>query len=428
MTAAAVEATHGTPTSNGISLGQRAIARQWIAGGSLGALVTLAFAFWLLRREMATSAAAHRLAQARASEIANLYNRAPCGYHSVDRQGIFTRMNDTELAMFGYRRDEVIGRMRHADLMTPESAQTYGASKRVFLRDGKLHGAEFTYRRKDGSTFVGRVDGTAVRGADGALVEARASLLDVTEQKQAAENLRRLNAQLNDYSTRLEGTNKQLESFSYSVSHDLRAPLRAIDGVSMTLEEDYGAGLDDEGRRLLGVVRKNAAAMGQLIDDLVPFSQLSRTALATTQVDMDALVHEVVTELGGTKARISVLPLASAAGDRALLKQLWANLIGNAVKYSALRDTPQVSISRHDDGEAVEYRIADNGAGFEMAYYDKLFGVFQRLHSVSEFPGTGVGLAIVHRIVTRHGGRVWAEGVPDSGATFHFTLPKGPHG
>jgi light-regulated signal transduction histidine kinase (bacteriophytochrome) len=217
-----------------------------------------------------------------------------------------------------------------------------------------------------------------------------------------------------------------LESFSYSVSHDLRAPLRAINGFALMLDEDYRDRLDPEGRRLLGVVRANAESMARLIDDLLAFSRLGKTALVSAPVDMNVLVREVLTESGNVPAEMRIGALPQAHGDRALLKQVWANLIGNAIKYSANAVAPVVTISGGETPNCdCEYRVEDNGAGFDMRYYDKLFGVFQRLHSASEFPGTGVGLAIVHRIVTRHGGRVWAEGQVGSGAVFHFTLGAG---
>jgi signal transduction histidine kinase len=239
------------------------------------------------------------------------------------------------------------------------------------------------------------------------------------------KQVRTLNGQLASYSLRLETTNRELESFSYSVSHDLRAPLRAINGFASMLEEDHGTRLDDEGRRLLGVVRSNADAMARLIDDLLAFSRLGKVSFVAAPVDMAGLVREVLTERG-SDANIEIGTLPAAHGDRALLKQVWANLIDNAVKYSANVPAPRIRLSGmvHENGDA-EYRIEDNGAGFDMRYYDKLFGVFQRLHSAAEFSGTGVGLAIVQRIVVRHGGRVSGEGRPGAGATFQFTLPAG---
>jgi light-regulated signal transduction histidine kinase (bacteriophytochrome) len=287
-----------------------------------------------------------------------------------------------------------------------------------------LVGAEYTYRRRDGTEFIARVDG-ARAGVDGAAGDLRATIVDITEQKASETEMRNLNGQLAAYSQRVEAINRELESFSYSVSHDLRAPLRAIDGFAMMLEEDHGDQLDAEARRLLAVVRENAAAMGRLIDDLLAFSRVGKVSFVPGDVDMLALVGEVLTERANDAA-VTLGPLPPARGDRALLKQVWANLIDNAVKYSAKVAERDIRIAGfvHEGGDT-EYRIEDNGAGFDMRYYDKLFGVFQRLHSPSEFPGTGVGLAIVQRIIGRHGGRVWAESRPGAGATFHFRLPSG---
>jgi signal transduction histidine kinase len=215
-----------------------------------------------------------------------------------------------------------------------------------------------------------------------------------------------------------------LESFSYSVSHDLRAPLRAVDGYARMLEEDFGERLDAEGRRLLGVVRDSSARMGHLIDDLLAFSRLGRQEPARRNVDMDALVRDAIAEVrADSKAAIDTRPLPAAEADPAMLKQVWVNLIGNALKYSSKRAGARVEIGGCQKGAERVYWVRDNGAGFDMRYAQKLFGVFQRLHRADEFPGTGVGLALVQRVVTRHGGRVWAEGKPGEGACFHFSLP-----
>jgi signal transduction histidine kinase len=238
----------------------------------------------------------------------------------------------------------------------------------------------------------------------------------------------RLYAQLAERTVQLGTANKELESFSYSVSHDLRSPLRAVDGFCRILTEDYEHRLDDEGRRLLGVVRDNSRRMGELIDDLLEFSRLGRRPLSTAPIDMQRLVGLVVSEIpptGAKSPRLIVKPLPPARGDAALVKQAWANLVGNAVKFSGKSEEPVVELSGWENGTEIVYCVKDNGAGFDMRYYDKLFGVFQRLHSMEEFEGTGVGLAIVQRVVTRHGGRVWAEGKVGEGAAFYFSLPKG---
>jgi light-regulated signal transduction histidine kinase (bacteriophytochrome) len=212
------------------------------------------------------------------------------------------------------------------------------------------------------------------------------------------------------------------------VSHDLRTPLRAIDGFSRILEEDYGGKLDDEARRLIGVVRENARKMGQLIDDLLTFSRLGRNPIAATGIDMEALARSALAEIGAPAAagrtRIEIHPLPEAWGDPAPIKQVWIQLLSNAIKFSGKREQPVIEVSAYDDGADAVYCVKDNGAGFDMQYYNKLFGVFQRLHGNDEFPGTGVGLAIVRRIVSRHGGRVWAEGKVGEGAAFYFSLPN----
>jgi PAS domain S-box-containing protein len=256
---------------------------------------------------------------------------------------------------------------------------------------------------------------------------------DLTERKQAEEQIKELNASLEQRAAQLEAANKELESFSYSVSHDLRAPLRAIDGYSQMLEEDYAAKLDDEGRRLLGVIRDSSRKMGTLIDDLLGFSRLGRKPIAAAEVNMNELVVEVLRDLGavngGKLPQITLEKLPPAWGDRALLRQVWVNLLSNGVKFSRDAPNPNVKVGVDRGGAEDIYWVKDSGVGFDMQYYNKLFRVFQRLHSADEFPGTGVGLAIVQRVVTRHGGRVWAEGKINAGATFYFALPRGePNG
>jgi light-regulated signal transduction histidine kinase (bacteriophytochrome) len=209
------------------------------------------------------------------------------------------------------------------------------------------------------------------------------------------------------------------------VSHDLRAPLRAVDGYARMLEEDYAARLDDEGRRLLATVRGAAARMGQLIDDLLAFSRLGRQEPQRRPLDMTALAREVVGELNSAGlARVDLAALPGASADPALLRQVWTNLVGNALKYSGKRKDARVEIGGHQDPEESVYWVRDNGVGFDPRYSAKLFGVFQRLHRTEEFPGTGVGLAIVQRVVVRHGGRVWAEAKLGEGACFYFSLPR----
>lgn len=261
----------------------------------------------------------------------------------------------------------------------------------------------------------------------------RAEVLEQSNQKlEGAEaELRALNAQLEErVSTRtaaLEEANRELESFSYSVSHDLRAPLRAIAGFSKLLGSDHEESLDEEGKRKVGIIRDQAVRMGMLIDDLLAFSRLGRKSMDPAPVDMSELANKAFERINseGNEAvdfRIGRLPPATA--DRSLLEQVWTNLLSNAVKFSSRKDKPVVEVGGIVEEHEYVYFVRDNGAGFDPRYSEKLFGVFQRLHHESEFPGTGVGLALVQRIVSRHGGRVWADSQPGEGATFHFSLPR----
>jgi signal transduction histidine kinase/type II secretory pathway pseudopilin PulG len=224
----------------------------------------------------------------------------------------------------------------------------------------------------------------------------------------------------------LEAVNSELEAFSYSVSHDLRAPLRAVSGYAVMLKEDYDAALDNEGRRITDNILSNAKMMGRLIDDLIAFSRLGKREVRRQTVDMQALVAACIAELSATWPedcfRIETGQLPPCRGDGDLLKQVWLNLIGNALKYSSKVAGPRIDIGSMEDAKGVVYYVRDNGAGFDMKYADKLFKVFQRLHSQEEFEGTGVGLALVKRIVDKHRGEIWAESLPGKGATFFFRL------
>jgi signal transduction histidine kinase len=238
----------------------------------------------------------------------------------------------------------------------------------------------------------------------------------------------KLTRDLKHYTDKLESTNKELEGFSYSISHDLRSPLRAIDGFSRVLLKEYGAKVDREGNRLLEIVRTNAQRMGQLIDDLLAFSRVGRAELRLSEINMEELAgkvcEELKAEMTGKTPQCNVGSLPRAFGDRAMMRQVFFNLLANAIKFTRTREEARIEVGGREAGEENVYYVKDNGAGFDAQYGHKLFGVFQRLHDMDEFEGTGIGLSIVKRIVERHDGRVWAEGKVKEGAVFYFALPR----
>lgn len=352
-----------------------------------------------------------------ANEIKELYDKAPCGYFSVDTGIGLCNVNETLLQWLGYKAEEVVGKMKYEDLLTPESRKqhldTFDDVFKKYLEKGYINDLEFTFLRKDGSSFPAVVNSVAVFNDKGEFVKSRSTVFDNTERKQAEENLKMVN--------------RELESFSYSVSHDLRAPLRAINGYTRILMEDYAANLNADARRMMSTVMFNAKKMSQLIDDLLNFSRLSRKELTRINIPTADMVKNICNEIKEpgttTKVEFKIHPLPGVKAD-GMIKQVWENLIANAIKYSSRKEKPVIEIKSETRRNEVIFSISDNGAGFDMRYAGKLFGVFQRLHTEEEFEGTGVGLAIVQRIVTKHGGRVWASGKVNEGATFYFSIPQ----
>jgi len=261
------------------------------------------------------------------------------------------------------------------------------------------------------------------------LRQARDKLqVEVEQRRHREDEIRKLNQELGKRAAELEASNKELESFAYSVSHDLRAPLRHMVGYSELLQKQASSLLDDKSQRFIRTILDSAKKMGNLIDDLLAFSRIGRAETRATKVDLEQLVKDVVAEIGQDTRRrniawkIGTLPVCY--GDRSMLKLVVVNLVSNATKFTRMRKPAEIEIGCVDRDEEVEVFVRDNGAGFDMQYVDKLFGVFQRLHLAEQFEGTGIGLATVQRIVHRHGGKVWAEGAVDQGATFTFSLPK----
>lgn len=353
---------------------------------------------------------------------------------AINEKGEIVEWNRQAENIFGWPQSAVAGKLLSDTIIPERYREAHRNGLQRFLSTGhhqllnRL--VEIEALRRDGNEFPVELSIIPIWRAGECLFSA--SLRDITERQRAKDELQRFASELEtrvaQRTVQLDATNKELEGFSYSVSHDLRVPLRAIDGFSRILEEDYANRLDEEGKRVIKVVRESCQKMSRLIDDLLSFSRLGRTPLSMDEVDMTSTVSEAIREL--TAAGVMVPPIVIDAlpatyCDRQLILQVWLNLLSNAVKFSSRQASPAIRAGGEAGTSENIYHVADNGAGFDMQYYDKLFGVFQRLHSADEFPGTGVGLAIVQRIVVRHGGRVWAEGKVDAGATFYFSLPTG---
>ncbi|HVU33151.1 MAG TPA: PAS domain S-box protein [Opitutaceae bacterium] len=534
------------------------------AWGTFGAAVfsglTVVCALIMLDRDHRRRQEAESTARETAARFETLYNEAPCGYHSLDADGFITAINDTALRWMGYRRDEVIGRVRLGEWMTPQSADRFETEFREFKRRGTLRGFESDWVRRDGSVLAVVMNADAILDRAGNYVSSRATVFDnsepkrareairqsehrlrlmfegvhdygiimldprgivvqwnpgaerihgyhsdeitgrhfgllypseaaqrgapakelevaantgrfeeedwrvrkdgsrfwanvvvspirerdgalrgfvkvtrdLTERRRAEQHIERLNDDLRERAAELEAMNRELESFSYSVSHDLRAPLRHIEGFASLLAAHDGAQLDAEGRRYLDTIVRAVGKMTKLIDDLLAFSRTTRAPLHRDLVNSNELVAAVVAESRPPATqppiRWEIQELPPVHADAAMLRQVWVNLVSNAVKYSGKSPHPRIEIAASFDPESDEhvFHIRDNGVGFDMSYADQLFGVFQRLHTASEFEGTGIGLANVRRIVERHGGRTWARGRVGEGATFYFSLPRAP--
>lgn len=312
----------------------------------------------------------------------------------------------------------------------PEDLQQGEAELQMALRGEKEFDTEFRVVWPDGSIHNIRALALVKRDASGQPTSLIGANYDITKQRLVEEEIKKFNQELEqrvvERTEQLESANKELESFSYSVSHDLRTPLRGIDGFSRILLEDYSEKFDNEGQRLLNIIRSNTQKMGHLIDDLLAFSRIGRRELAKSEIDMKTLAnsiyHEVTSDQQREKILFSVSNLPHTKGDAAMVRQLWTNLLSNAVKFSSKKEKPVIEISSKVENGKNVYSIRDSGVGFDMKYYDKLFGVFQRLHREDEYQGTGVGLAIAKRIVTKHGGDIWAESVANVGTTFYFIL------
>jgi PAS domain S-box-containing protein len=343
--------------------------------------------------------------------------------------GIIVSWNPGAEKIYGYSAAEIRG--RPVSILAPLDRQDELPAIMTKLRKGERMDHYETVRiTKEGKCIDVSLSISPLKDSQGKIVGAASIARDITERNIIVGEIRKLNEELErrvmQRTAQLEAANKELESFSYSVSHDLRAPLRAIVGFGKVLMEEHSRDLNADGQRLMKVMIDNGNRMGELIDDLLAFSRFRRQHLVLSNVDLNQIARDVFEEVAaGNKERsirLDLRYLLPACGDPALIRQVLQNLISNAVKFTSRRDEAVVEIGCSETGREVTYYVKDNGIGFDMRYVDRLFGVFQRLHSMEEFEGTGVGLAIVKRIVERHGGRVWADARLNEGATIFFTL------
>ena len=341
----------------------------------------------------------------------------------VDHDNKFILAEGEGLYKTGQSTATLIGKTQEDSLDSEAYAKVKEFRKRAFEGEVILHETEY----KDVQYLVRYIP---LRNEQQEVYAVITISLDVTDIKKAGVEINALNESLEkkvaERTNQLEAANKEMEAFSYSVSHDLRAPLRIIHGYADILKMDHAASLDSEGHRLLGVIVNNIRQMGVLIDELLKLSRLGKKEINLRTTNMIKLVHDVLREqpMDITRIKFKINDLPDALCDGILMKYVWTNLISNAIKYSGKSDTPEIEISAVTEDDHVVYALKDNGIGFDMKYSHKLFGVFQRLHKKSEFEGTGVGLALVQRIITRHNGKVWAEAEENKGATFYFSLPQ----
>ena len=359
-----------------------------------------------------------------------IIENAPVGVFIKEAAGMtLIRVNRFVEEISGRSRDEVLGKDDSQFIGAEAGRLAVAAEQQLVARREMLSMEEIQVDTPRGQRTL-LVRKVLMPDENGNIVYLLGLSEDVTDRRRAERGQQQFAETLERKGRELEAANKELESFSYSVSHDLRAPLRAVEGYAAILQEDYGDKLDAEGLRFLNNIRVGATRMGQLIQDLLSFSRLGRQPLTTTQTDSRYIVQSAWETLrtgqSALRTELVIGELPPSYGDPRLLQQVWTNLLENAVKYTDKAEQPRIEVTGEIAGTEAIFSIRDNGVGFDMRYYDKLFNVFQRLHSETEYAGTGVGLAIVQRVIARHGGRVWAKAEPGKGATFSFALPVAP--
>jgi PAS domain S-box-containing protein len=356
----------------------------------------------------------------------------------LDLGGRIVSWNTGAERIHGYRAEEIVGQSFSRFYPEDKIRERFPEQLLVMAAEKGRSEDEGWRVRGDGARFWANAVINAIRTTQGELLGFVKVTRDITDRKEADERIQKLNEELKARADLLEEANRELESFSYSVSHDLRAPLRHIHGFVELLQKSRINEEDESSRRYLNIISRAAKEMGRLIDDLLAFSRTGRAEMHLVEIEMreiiDQIIHEREMECGGRRVTWEIKPLPRVAGDPRLLRLVWTNLLDNALKYTRPREEARIEIgqllrdSDHAAGRELVFYVRDNGVGFDMQYASKLFGVFQRLHRAEDFEGTGIGLANVQRIIHRHGGRVWAEARVDSGATFYFSLPiTDPH-
>jgi PAS domain S-box-containing protein len=394
-------------------------------------LAMLVYGYRRIRADLSRRRDYERLLAAERKLLRTVIDTVPDTIYVKDSALRFLLINRAQAALSGAASPEDAIGKRDEDYFPAEMVRSYAADEQSIIATGQpLVNHEEQLRGADGELHFMLTTKVPVRSSSGEIIQIVGISHDITARKKTEMEVEALNQSLRARTVELETANGELEAFSYSVSHDLRAPLRAVDGFTRILLEDYAHEFSPEAMRYLQKVRGNSQRMGELIDDLLHFSRLSRQALHKRTVRPAELVQQILdeelrTEHESRPVEISIQPMPVCEADPGLLRQAYANLLGNAIKFTSKSATPRIEVGAEQlDGEVV-YFVKDNGAGFDPKYKDKLFGVFQRLHRPEDYEGTGVGLAIVHRVVTRHGGRIWADGAVNQGASFYFTLGDG---
>lgn len=390
-------------------------------------VVILATIYILFRRDISGRKRVEATLNAERNVLRTLVDALPDQIFIKRQDGAFLLNNQAFAANLGLSGPEALLGKTDFEFFPREMAELYRADDLAVFKTGNpVINREEPITLTGGKTIIALTTKIPLRGPEGNVDRLVGISHDITERKNFEDHIQALNQSLEHRSEQVEAVNKELEAFSYTISHDLRAPLRAIRGFSKIVLEEYSAQVPAEGQRFLNLVDENAGQMSELIDDLLSFSRLGRHPINRELVNPTELAQQIwsdlVAEYPERQVEFKLANMPGCMADRSMLRQVYANLLANALKFTRKRDHALVEVSFERKDQQVVYFVRDNGAGFNMRYYDKLFGVFQRMHRAEEYEGTGVGLAIVQRIIMRHGGRVWAEGEVDKGATFYFTL------